>query len=151
MTKYIQRRTGTAYLSKFKLFLAFTNWYQRHIKDVDTILSFMEFLAQNGCSAPSLTSYITAMSHFFKTYDLNDQCLNHRKVYLIIKAVLMNSENKPRYKANFTIPLLHKLVEACDHMSQGHVYKAIFLLAYFGFLRLSNLAPLPLLIQHVNF
>ena len=53
----------------------------------------------------------------------------------------MNSEYNPRYKANFTIPLLHKLVEACDQMSQGHVYKAVFLLAYFCFLTLSNLAP----------
>ena len=60
----VRPQTGTAYLLQFKLFLAYINWYQLQIDEVDTILSFIEFLAQNGSSAPSLTSYISAMRHF---------------------------------------------------------------------------------------
>ena len=47
----------------------------------------------------------------------------------------------PRHKANIAIPLLIKMVKACDLLKFGFVYKAIFLVAYFGFLRLSNMAP----------
>ena len=81
------------------------------------------------------------MCNFFpKIHDLNDQCLGHRKVYLT-KSVSINSEYKPKYTVDFTNSTLSKLVKACDQMAQGQVYKAVFLLAYFGFLRLSNLAP----------
>ena len=44
-------------------------------------------------------------------------------------------------KATFTIPLLTNLVHACNSIRHGFIYKAIFLLAYFAFLRLSNMAP----------
>ena len=36
---------------------------------------------------------------------------------------------------------LKKSVHWCDHFYMGIVYKAVFLTAFFGFLRLSNLAP----------
>ena len=137
----LRPRTSAAYLSKFKLYLTFINCYQLQLEDIDTTLVFLEFLAPNGSSSSSLTNYISAIRRFFKIFDLSDHCLNHRKIYLLIKSVSMNSNYKPRYKANFTVHILSNLVRACDTMSQGHVFKAAFLLAYFGFLRLSNIAP----------
>ena len=74
-------------------------------------------------------------------YDLDCSPLNHRKIHLFIKSVSMNSPYCPKVKANFTIPLLIQLSKACDHIRYGFLYRAIFLLAFFGFLRLSNLAP----------
>ena len=40
-----------------------------------------------------------------------------------------------------TISLLLKIVESCDTLTYGQVYKAVFSLAYFVFLRLSNVVP----------
>ena len=52
----------------------------------------------------------------------------------------INAPYTPRYKANFSIPLLLKLIKSCDKFPLGFIYKAAFLLAYFAFLRLSNIA-----------
>ena len=133
--------TSSAYMSKLKIFMAFATWYQFPLDHVDTILAFLEFMAQNGSSAPSLLNHVSALRHFFKLYDLSDLCLSHRKVHLLIKSVSINSPYSPRYKTNFTIPILLDLAKECDKFSPGHVYKAIFLVAYFAFLRLSNMAP----------
>ena len=40
-----------------------------------------------------------------------------------------------------TIEVLTRLVSECDKIYGGKVFKAIFLLGFWGFLRISNLAP----------
>ena len=137
----LRPRTSAVYLAKFKLFLAFSTWYQFPLHVVVTILAFLEFLTQNGSRAPSLASYVSVLRHFFHLYDIDSQSLNHRKIHLFIKSVSINSSYCPKYKATLTIPILLKLVHACNSIRYGFLYKAIFLVAYFAFLRLSNMAP----------
>ena len=137
----LRPRTSAAYLSKFKLFLAFVVWYQFPIHALDTILAFFEFLVQNGTRTHSLTSYVSVLRHYFNLYDIDTLPLNHRKVHLFIKSVSINSSYFPRYKATITVPILTKLILACDNIRYDILYKPVFLLAYFAFLRLSNMAP----------
>ena len=108
---------------------------------VDTILAFLEFLVQNGSRAHTLNSYLSVFNHYFKLFDIDTAHVSHRKVQLFIKSVSMNSAYVPKYKAIITIPTLLTLVQACDNIAFGQVYKAAFLLAFFAFLRLSNIAP----------
>ena len=65
----------------------------------------------------------------------------NRKIKLLIKAVSINSVYVPKIKSNITIPLLHRIVLACDKLRYGKIYKAVFLMAFYAFLRLSNMAP----------
>ena len=108
---------------------------------VDSILAFLELLAQNGSRSHTLTSYVSVLKHFFRVFDLDIRCIVHRKIHLFVKSVSMNSKYFPRFKANFTNETLVRLANACDKVKYGIVYKAAFLLAYFAFLRLSNIAP----------
>ena len=39
------------------------------------------------------------------------------------------------------IPMLHKIISICDTMYMGQVFKALYLLAFYSFLRLSNIVP----------
>ena len=137
----LRPRTASAYASKFKLYLAFTSWHQLPTHDVDAILAFLEFLTQNGSRAQSLASYVSVLKHYFKLCDIDALGLTHRKVQLFIRSVSINSVYMPKFKANITIALLIKIVEKCDALKHGQVYKAVFLLAYFAFLRLSNVVP----------
>ena len=134
-------RTASAYLTRFKLYLAFISWLQLPLQDLDSILAFLEFLTQNGSRAHALTSYISVLRHYFKCCDIDISALAHRKVYLIIKSVSINSTYIPKFKANITISMLDKITSKCDTLRYGCVYKAVFLLAYFVFLRLSNVVP----------
>ena len=133
-------RTATAYLSKLKLFLSFVSWFQFPLVHVDTLLALSSPQKMVPPLLPLQVMYppcvITSKSFFF---DLAP--LNHRKIHLFIKSVGINAPYTPKYKANFTIPILLRLVKACDKFPLGFIYKADFLLAYFGFLRLSNIAP----------
>ena len=137
----LRPRTASAYQSKLKVFLAFVTWFQFPLVHVDSLLAFLEFLTKNGTTSSSLTSYVSSLRHYFKIFDLDLAPLDHRKVHLFIKSVSINAPYSPRYKANFTIPVLLKLVKACDKFPLGVIYKSAFLLAYFAFLRLSNIAP----------
>ena len=103
--------TASAYLTKFKLYFAFISWQQLPLQDLGSILAFLEFLTQNGSRAPSLTSYISVLRHYFKC---NTTALDHRKVYLFIKSVLINSVYIPKFKANISISLLLKIVSKCN-------------------------------------
>ena len=134
----LRPRTASAYVTKCKLYLAFTSWHQLPIHDVDAILAFLEFLTQNGSRAQSLASYVSVLKHYFRLCDVDTSGLSHRKIQLFIKSVSINSVYMPKYKANITISLFLKIVQNCDALTHGQVYKAVFLLAYFAFLRLSN-------------
>ena len=48
---------------------------------------------------------------------------------------------KPALKSRIDIDTLHLLVRACDSTYMGQVFKAVYTLAFFSFLRLSNLVP----------
>ena len=41
LNKVLHPRTASAYLAKFKLYLAFTNWYQLQLEEIDTLLAFL--------------------------------------------------------------------------------------------------------------
>ena len=116
-------------------------WHQLPLHHVDSVLVFLEFLVQNGSKSHTLTSYVSVLNHYFKLFDIQTWGICHRKVHLFIKSVSMNSVYSPTFKALITIPILQKIVQVCDTIAYGQVYKASFLLAFFAFLRLSNIAP----------
>ena len=137
----LRPRTASAYSEKFKLYIAFTSWCHIPLVKVDSILAFLELLAQSGSRSHTLASYVSVLKHFFRLYDLDITGICHRKVHLLVKSVSMNAKYFPKFKANFTIETLTRLVHACDQLTYGKVYKAAYLLAFFAFLRLSNVAP----------
>ena len=56
-------------------------------------------------------------------------------------SISINAIYTPRLKQVFTIDILRKLVHLCDTLAHRSLYKAIFLVAFFGYLRLSSLVP----------
>ena len=120
--KALRPRTSAAYLSKFKTFVPFSLHFSTPIPQLSSLLVFLELLAQNGSKAHTLSSYVAAISHFFKLYDIPTIRLSHRKVLLFIKSVSTNSHYAPSYKVNFTIPTLSSLILACDNLSFAPVY-----------------------------
>ena len=134
-------RTASVYLTRFKLYLAFISWLQLPLQDLDSILAFLEFLTQNGSRAHTLTSYISVLRHYFKCCGIDISALAHRKVYLFIKSVSINSMYIPKLKANITISMLDQITSKCYTLRYGCVYKAVIFLASISFLRLSNVVP----------
>ena len=63
----------------------------------------------------------------------------HLKYYQ--KAVQMHAPMRVNLKKVINIPLLKLIIQQCDYTYMGQVFKALYLLSFYSFLRLSNLAP----------
>ena len=59
----------------------------------------------------------------------------------LLKSVKINSPVVVTKKHIIDLAVLNDVVLQCDSMYLGEVFKAVFLLAFFFFLRLSNIAP----------
>ena len=57
------------------------------------------------------------------------------------KAVQLTAPMNVKFKKIIDIPLLLKIVEQCNFTYMGQVFKPLYLLAFYSFLRMSNLVP----------
>ena len=136
-------KTSAAYTSMFKLFVAFCIYYQCQLCSVDTkiILSYLECLVHNNCSVCVIANYVSAIKANFVLYDLPHTVLEHLKIKYFLKAI---KNNRPMSIRSHNIISIHRLAQissACSDMTFGSVYRAVFLMGFFAFLRLSNLTP----------
>ena len=53
----------------------------------------------------------------------------------------MTSQFRPTPRGVFDVPTLYHISRVCDLLSDPILFRAIFLTAFYGFLRMSNIAP----------
>ena len=135
-------RTSVTYTRGFHLFLAFTIYMGLQCPwDEVAVLSFLEHLIQQGLSAASVSNYISILSHFFALYGWPEAVLHARKTLLLVKAVKMHNPMKPKIKGILSVTMLKELMFHVVKDVNALVFKAIYLLAFFGFFRLASLVP----------
>ena len=130
-------KTSAAYTSMFKLFVAFCIYYQCQLFSVDTkiILSFLECLVHNDCSACMIANYVSAIKADFVLYDLPYTVLEHPKNKYFLKVIKTNRPMSIRSHNIISINRLAQISSACADMTLGSVYRAVFLVGFFAFLR----------------
>ena len=136
-------KTHRAYESMFRTFVAFCLFTKSsliHI-NVKVVLSFLECLVANECSASMIANYVSAIKASFIMYDLPFETLDHPKVKYFLKALRINRPITTTSHNVITISHLLEISKPCDFLTSPQVYRATFLLGFFAFLRLSNLAP----------
>ena len=86
-------------------------------------------------------NYVSAIKAHFVLHDLSFQVFDHPKLKYFLKVLRIN---RPLLVKPHNITSLDRLVQlstACDYLTSGLVYRVVFLVGFFGFFRLSNLAP----------
>ena len=63
------------------------------------------------------------------------------KIKLFLRSLQLNRPLAISLPAVIDVHMLQRIVQVCDTMYMGQIYKAIYLLASFSFFRLSNLVP----------
>ena len=136
-------KTVAAHLSHLKLFLQFSMYTSSPFppSSPSSVLAFIEFLQFNGLSPSSISGYIHSLRSKFKNLDLPTAPLYHHSVSLMLRSLAINIPQIRRVKGIFDIPCLLAIIEACHSLPLGYIYSPLFLLAFFAFLRLSNLVP----------
>ena len=108
---------------------------------VHNILSFLEYLYQNGLSPKVIKNYLSSISSVSKNFNLDISSLSHISVAHYLRSISINSSFRLKPRGIFNITTLYHISRACDTLSDPVLYRALFLTAFFGFLRMSNLAP----------
>lgn len=136
-------RTRANYQSQFKLFLAFAVFLDIHeIQNQDFIMCFLTFLHDNGLSSQTISGYLAAIKNAFSYYNLNSEVLQAKSLVLLLKSFTINAPLKIKHTGIIDIQMLKCISRACDLLPFSCMYRSIFLLAYYSFVRISNFAPM---------
>ena len=135
----LRPRTSSAYTATFKLFLAFVVYMGLSPPySMDTIVLYLEFLAQKNFKACSLRNNVAVLKHFFALFDWPVKALTCRRVQLLLKSVKLNVKMNIKIKGVISISMLKRLMKIVNKYYNGVTYKALFLVAYFFFFRLAH-------------
>lgn len=103
---------------------------------------YIEFLARSFSSPRSVRNYLSGVRLLHNYLGRESPSLDNFNVDLMLRAVDITLPHVPNRRLPITEPMLIELCSLCDSQGVlGLVLKCAILLAFFGFLRQSNLAP----------
>ena len=135
--------TLVAYRRMFALFMAFLVAVGLSLPQVDTldILAFMEYLLQAGMTAANITNHLTAIRSCCIIYNINTAPFRDNRLPLFIKSIKINRPLQPSSKLVVDENILYSICATSTSLPFYNTFKALHLLAYFSFLRLSSILP----------
>ena len=108
---------------------------------VHNILVFLEYLYINSLSPKVIKNYLSSISSMARQLNFDTSNCYHHMVQRYLRSISINSKFAPTPRGLFDIKTLYYISLSCDTLSDPILFRAIFLTAYFGFLRMSNFAP----------
>ena len=135
--------TDKAYASMFRLFIAFTVFLNTTINQVnaDFLLLYLEFLVYNGASPSQVANHLSALKAKFIIFSLDSPMFDDPRLSYFIRSLKLNAPLRVTLHNIIDIKLLTSIIRQCDKFYMGQIFKAMYLLAFFSFLRLSNMCP----------
>ena len=132
-----------SYNRKFRLFLAYCCFIQIQLHQLSPVilLSFLEFLTENGVSNSAIANHISAVKTSLNVYGISTLAFYDSRIKLFQRSLALNKKFTVKIKKIIDVNLLNKIVDICDTMWMGQIFKALYLIAFFSFLRISNLVP----------
>ena len=102
------------------------------------ILVFLEYLYQNHLSPQVIKNYVSSLASMARTYHISAGCLSHIQQVITSEAYPLIQVLGQHLGASLT---LYHISKACDGLADPPLFRAIFLTAFYAFLRISNIAP----------
>ena len=134
--------TLAAHTTHFKTFLAYLIFMKLPVQiSVHNVLTFLEYLYCRQISPAVLKNYVSSIRNMGTKFLLDVSPLSHFAIYRYLKSVFINSQFAPSPKGIFDIKTMYHISISCDLLPDPCLFRAIFLVAFFGFLRMSNIAP----------
>ena len=135
--------TQKMYNGTFRLFLAFTIFMKVPIVAITSVIliSYMQYLDANSISPLAMANHIPAIKAKMALYGLPLAIFDDPRIKYFQKAMVLKRPFKANLKKVIDIDTLHLIIRACDFTYMGQIFKAVYTLFFFSFLRLSNLIP----------
>ena len=143
LTNAFCQSTKRAYATLFKTFLAFTIFLEWDIFQVTVfnLLCFLECLNYNKVKASLMANYLSAIKANFIVLGLDVSIFQDVRIKYYQKAVQLSAPMNVKLKKVIDVPLLLQIIDQCNYTYMGQVFKPLYLLAFYSFLRMSNLVP----------
>ena len=135
--------TVASYRRKVRIFLAYCCFIQIQLCQLTPVvlLSFLEFLTENGISHSAIANYISAVKASLSMYGISTLPFYDERIKYFQKSLALHKPFTATIKKIIDILLLKDIVAVCDTMWMGQVFKSLYLTVFFSFLRISNLVP----------
>ena len=106
-----------------------------------SLLCFLECLHFNGVKVSQMANYLSVIKSTFTIYGLDVSCFTDPRLKLYQRAVQLHTPLSVKLNKVIDTALLKQIAEQCDLTCMGQIFKAVYLLSFLSFLRLSNLVP----------
>ena len=134
------QKTYSRMFRDFCGFLVATGLLSSQVTHV-TLLVFMEFLLQNDITPSNIANYMAGLRASFVLYDMNTAPFQNHQLQCFHRAAKLQIQSFPKTKLNLDEFLLTRIITACDTLHFPFIFKPLYLLAFFSFLRISNILP----------
>ena len=124
----------------FQAFRVDTGLLQQQV-DVFTLLSFMEYLFQNSQSHTNIANYMAALRAYHIFHGLNTIPFKDERLALYLKSLRIQAPLAPSRRSGLDVQLLTRIIHTCDSFRFPAIFKPLYLLCFFSFLRISNILP----------
>ena len=137
-----RQSTSSAHRTHLRTFLSFLYFLKLPFTfTLSNVLAFLEYLYQNHISPKVIKNYLSSITTMAKFYQLDHQDIFHPSVARYIRSISINSRFQPTLRGLFDVKTLYSISVSCDQLSDPPLIRAIFLLSFYAFLRMSNVAP----------
>ena len=114
-----------------------------HVSKVSSlaIIAYLQFLDSNHIFSNAMDNHLSAIKAKMSIFGLSTSCFQDQRINYFQKSVTLHRPFKASLKNLIDIDTLHLIVRVCDFTYMGQIFKAVYTLVFFSFLRLSNLVP----------
>ena len=134
--------TSAAHMHHFRTFVAFLMFLNLPIVcSIHNLLIFGEYLHNNNILYKVTKHYFSSLATCASYYKLDTKSFSHPLLSRFIRSISINSQSSPSPKGIFDIRTIYLISLSCDILPDPLLFRAIFLVSFYGFLRMSNIAP----------
>ena len=109
--------------------------------DIYVLLAFLEYLYSNHLTPSNISNYLAGVRAFFIIYDLPTQIFRDQRIQMFVKSLRLNRPLAIKSNPVFSLVMLRHILVQCQKFEFSHIFAALYLLAFYSFLRLSNIVP----------
>ena len=112
-----------------------------HLSQVNHVilLAFMEFLMQNAMTPSNIVNYMDGLRASFILYNLDTTPFQNQQLQYFHKAAKLHIQTFPKVIINLDENILIRIMAASDTLDFPVIFKSLYLLAFFSFLRIFNI------------
>ena len=132
-------KTMKAYRRQFHTFVCFAiKNGARPVLSVPSLISFLEFLVACSLSPRAISNYASAIKSYAALYQLPVEWMSNQVVSNYLRAIHIQVVHVKKQKSTLSLQDLLNVSTSLDKFDAPVVYRAAFLLSYYGFLRIST-------------